>query len=320
MRKMLVIVFFVMLNLVQHRVLAQEPYQLTFGTGGSLAFDDTSTTKYFYIDTTIATNIWQVGSPDKIIFDSAYSAPRAMVTDTVNYYPVNNYSTFYMTLLRAEGFMWFEFRHKFDTDTLSDGGMVQMSFDMGDTWGNVIDESFLSTYNMSVYGTNNFYTTYDTIQSLANAPGFSGNSNGWMHSTFGIFYQNSFNSQDTFLLRFVFASDSVNTDKEGWIIDDIYLGANHIGIEEGDDEAINFTLYPNPASTTLTIESAVNSPQTVVSIYNAHGQEVLLPIAIGTTLNIKHQTLNISSLSPGLYYLHLQSAEGVGVKKFEVIR
>lgn len=72
-------------------------------------------------------------------------------------------------------------------------------------------------------------------------------------------------------------------------------------------------LYPNPATTTLTIQSMVNSPWSVVNIYSAQGALVL------TSSNIINQTLNIENLSAGLYYLHLQSAEGVAVKKFEVI-
>jgi len=48
---------------------------------------------------------------------------------------------------------------------------------------------------------------------------------------------------------------------------------------------------------------------------NVMGQEVL-----HSTLDIQHSTLDISSLPPGLYFLHLQTEEGVAVKKFEVAR
>ncbi|MDA3953800.1 MAG: transposase [Bacteroidales bacterium] len=34
--------------------------------------------------------IWQIGTPNKTFFDSAYSSPNAIITDTVNYYPINN--------------------------------------------------------------------------------------------------------------------------------------------------------------------------------------------------------------------------------------
>jgi hypothetical protein len=77
------------------------------------------------------------------------------------------------------------------------------------------------------------------------------------------------------------------------------------------------TIYPNPASTQLTI--AMNSLPIAIgnrtsnidqiaigcSIMNTIGQEVLLPIAIGTTLNIRKSTFDISSLAPGLYLLQV---------------
>jgi hypothetical protein len=76
-----------------------------------------------------------------------------------------------------------------------------------------------------------------------------------------------------------------------------------------------FTLYPNPATTTLTIESSVNSPQTIVAIYNTQGQEVY-----HSTFDVQRSTFDISQFPTGLYYLTLQSNEGVATKKFEVIR
>ena len=38
-------------------------------------------------------NIWQIGVPSKTIFDSAYSLTHAIVTDTLNAYPVNDTSS-----------------------------------------------------------------------------------------------------------------------------------------------------------------------------------------------------------------------------------
>jgi hypothetical protein len=87
-----------------------------------------------------------------------------------------------------------------------------------------------------------------------------------------------------------------------------------VGIYSPD--AVDFSVYPNPASTFVTLSLASGEKglkqNTKAIIYNAQGALVL------TTPNIINQTLNIENLSPGLYYLHLQSAEGTAVKKFEV--
>jgi hypothetical protein len=47
-----------------------------------------------YIDTiSNQDNIWQVGQPNKIIFNTAYSEPNAIITDTSNHYPTNDTSS-----------------------------------------------------------------------------------------------------------------------------------------------------------------------------------------------------------------------------------
>ncbi|MGE0635696.1 MAG: T9SS type A sorting domain-containing protein [Bacteroidia bacterium] len=73
-------------------------------------------------------------------------------------------------------------------------------------------------------------------------------------------------------------------------------------------------LYPNPASTIINIQSLVNSPWSMVTIHNTQGALVYHSI-----FDIERSTFDISQFPSGLYYLHLQSGEGVAVKKFEVI-
>src|SRR6266478_1466792 len=78
-----------------------------------------------YIDTTLSGNIWQIGRPQKVFFDSAFTRPNAIVTDTINYYPKNNVSEFILktpTFLLCCGGVIMRFFHKYDTDTLADGG------------------------------------------------------------------------------------------------------------------------------------------------------------------------------------------------------
>ncbi|MGE0638187.1 MAG: T9SS type A sorting domain-containing protein [Bacteroidia bacterium] len=77
----------------------------------------------------------------------------------------------------------------------------------------------------------------------------------------------------------------------------------------------NLTLYPNPATTTLTLTTQQTLKNAELKIMNAIGQEVYHSI-----FDIERSTFDISSLPPGLYYLTLQSEEGVATKKFEVIR
>lgn len=86
---------------------------------------------YLYIDSS-STNLWQIGIPDKTIFDSAYSKPYAMITDTINNYTLNNHSNFIVKLepesIEFNGNTIINFWHKFDTDSIND--LVQSRFPM----------------------------------------------------------------------------------------------------------------------------------------------------------------------------------------------
>ncbi len=74
-------------------------------------------------------NIWQLGKPNKVFFDSAYSGTNAIITDTINSYSVTNHSYFD---IKIPSNSWFQlgnriisFKHKFDTDSLKDGGYIE---------------------------------------------------------------------------------------------------------------------------------------------------------------------------------------------------
>lgn len=92
---------------------------------------------YLFIDTS-ATNLWQKGIPGKTILDSAYSVPNSIITDTVNYYPTNNLSSFVLKLEPGSFGLGYNtdisFWHKFDTDSINDYGVVEVSYDTGNVW------------------------------------------------------------------------------------------------------------------------------------------------------------------------------------------
>src|SRR4051812_30284690 len=75
-------------------------------------------TKYFYIDSLQTNNIWQLGKPSKPVFDSAYSKPLALVTDTLHPYPINNTSSFIVIDNTDDcNFAGVDFWHRFNTDS-----------------------------------------------------------------------------------------------------------------------------------------------------------------------------------------------------------
>ncbi len=100
------------------------------------------------------------------------------------------------------------------------------------------------------------------------------------------------------------------------------IGESGTGINEVVDKN-DIHIYPNPATTTLTLSTEQTLKNAELKIMNAIGQEVSHPLSRGECASLsagKGCVLDISSLPPGLYYLTLQSEEGVATKKFEVIR
>jgi hypothetical protein len=88
-----------------------------------------------------------------------------------------------------------------------------------------------------------------------------------------------------------------------------------VGIEE-HNLGMQLTNYPNPFTTSTTIEYELTEPSTVhITIYNAMGEAILLTDE-GTLPTGKHAfTWTPERLSEGLYYAVMRSGDGVSVIK-----
>ena len=235
--------------------------QQVAGSLPDTTFYDTITFETYYKFLEIDTSencIWQIAKPQKLFLNSAFSGEKAIITDSLNTYPVNNYSFFD---LKIGAFNLYEYpwdigiaiRHKFDTDTLADGLYITESFDNGQTWNNIFKAG-------SVYWdiTPAFESYY--IGTLYNGElGYSGRSEGWEKKHFEWYHvpvkYDREDIADTMIIRFNFISDSIDNLKEGWMIDDIQIYSVYRGgsIEEYDRDKI-IKVYPNPAKENMTIE------------------------------------------------------------------
>lgn len=94
--------------------------------------------------------------------------------------------------------------------------------------------------------------------------------------------------------------DAVFNEQQGYIPVSVYLQAKTSGsqgINENKQGANKIYLYPNPVTDFLTVET--ESKIRNVTFYNVIGQRVL------ESVNPK---INVSQLSPGVYFIHLQLA------------
>ena len=209
---------------------------------------DTSITNSIIIQLdTVSTNIWQRGRPQKIIFDSAATIPNAIVTDTIHYYPINNISRFMFKIVPwiNWGVLAIQWKQKLDMDTAHDGGIIEFSFDNGNNWENVFNNPHV--YNFSGFD----FVNQDTLATGEYA--FSGTDSIWRDVW--LCYDLSWISfNDSVLIRFSFVSDSIDNNKEGWIIDNMFAHVDVIHPVKEVNKKDYLNVYPNPAKDIVNIE------------------------------------------------------------------
>ena len=203
-------------------------------------------------------NIWQVGTPSKEFLDSAYSRPYALMTDTANLLYEPGEHSFILKLERpwwgnCLSFWIVIFYQKYSFDSLNSGGYVEVSYDHGETWANFVFDDYTGTNASSV----NMYDETDTL--INGEPAISSVYTWGVYATdIGhiLEYPDIIDIYSVWL-KFTYINLSTNNPHEGWLIDNLYFFA-HVYEEYIDVKEINTfnltTVYPNPASNTITIE------------------------------------------------------------------
>ena len=245
-----------------------------------------------------STNIWQIGKPQKTIFDSAATYPNALMTDSIHFYPPNNISSFEFKIVpwSSRGIMAIEWKQKLDMDKDFDGGKIEFSVDAGDSWQNAFN-------NPHVY---NFYGFLPSNQdTLANGDFvFSGTDSLWRD--IWLCYDMSWLTwNDSILVRFTFSSDSIDNRKEGWLIDNMMVRTTliHTVSEVQPEKYLN--VYPNPTSDIIYIETQKIQDFHIIEqmvLVNSSGQVMDEWNHIPTKFFI-----NAKKYSNGLYYLKIKT-------------
>jgi len=272
-----------------------------------ITFDDGQNMNFLSIDHSLPGNVWQIGKPQKPYFDSAYSAPNAIVTDTINSYPLNNLSVFYLYLPNEWDALGqiLHFRYKINCDTLTDYGLIEFSLDKGLTWHNLLSEA-------------NAYQTQWTIQ-LAYPPytmlfnnndtlnPFTGKSSGWytFNMPFGFYFYPL--GTDTVYYKLSFHSDGNQTNKDGWMMDDLLIADLYEGIAENNSDWL-ISAEPNPFvfDLTLNVKSiSLQNPnqQFTYEIFSDRGEKMASRNFYGNKVKIE----GLEKSSAGVYFLKIRS-------------
>lgn len=245
----------------------------------------------------------------------------AIMTDTTDTYPTNANDWFTLQLNRAvnRGAI-ITFRHKYQTTSQHDGGIVEYSYDHGANWTNLLDSCNDNASGLPMIGitTSNFYTNSDTI--LSGGWGFSGTSNGWVNSAFQfptgpipLRTNISMNClpTDTVYIRFRFVSDDTLETLDGWMIDDIRIDHDNYW-SSVNDIAKTETLkpYPNPS-----YDGLINFPELEDRNYTTTITNIT-----GNTIMTSPYTpyLDLSAQPKGLYFYRVTNGETTYTGRFTI--
>ena len=154
-------------------------------------------------------------------------------------------------------------------------------------------------------GNTNLYSPENLL--FNGEPGFSGKSDGWVHSCLAWFVLPVKSAldfpPDTMIIRFNFISDNVNNNKEGWMIDQIRMFSLDLGsgIREYPADRKKSHLAPNPVKSSAIVTFDKSYENVEYSLLDVTGRIC----AGGKHVKCSQFTLDRGDISPGIYLLKL---------------
>jgi len=307
---------------------------LPFSTNGQTWTEDFETPPiHVWVDSNSTDSLWQIGKPNKPYFNSAVSGTKVIITDTINPYPPNSMAVFYAEFELGGYNTYIEWHSKIDTEIGHAGGTIELSFNRGAHWipiygGQWFDPFSDTTYNWydsafiysQPYGfdvSNNGPNINDSINGMPSHQGSSQNS-FWefVHIQFHCMAVKSGKSNQNFLLRFTFYSDSIISNRDGWMLDDFYV-FNYGGCS-GINEITNVisNIYPNPSNEFISIELNNHTySMNYISISDVNGREIKRL----SNLNNEYVQINVSNFPSGVYFVKLFNEYGTLLGKEKLI-
>ena len=283
----------------------------------TLSFESTLHQNRIYFDSTQSSRIWQIGNPQKVIFDSAYSGNFALITDTFFNYSANSSDTLSLGFEIYGAITTIEFKHRYDLDSLHAYGNIEISADSGISWHLLHDTIDVNNIlpqisnNLGPYGIilTNFYIKHNPTN---DRNGFTGQSKNWETSIieFPCF---AIKRPWEVYLRFNFFADSLAMPGEGWMIDDIIIssfgGCSRLN---ENDEVPTIDIYPNPNYGQNIRLSTAWDMHVSYKLYDLNGQLIKLG-----TLAAFEKSIFLKNIKSGFYSLHFYDNQNpLGTAKF----
>lgn len=250
---------------------------------------------------TSAGNIWQVGTPSKVIFNSAATLPNALVTDTLNNYPAGNFSQFsfkfFDNYYRNANLVAVRWKQKLDLEKGRTGAVVEFSR-AGGPWENIFNNP--NVYRFYGYAFQNKDTLFNGQYA------FSGSDTVWRD--IWVCFLRKAGDSSVAKMRFTFVSDTGVSGKEGWLIDNMLVQATFAHTIKSVGEEQNSKVYPTYSSGQLIVEASrasQNEYVRTVQIFSTDGR--LVQQYNGQDFRM---ILDISALPSGPYQVRVGTSSG----------
>lgn len=261
-----------------------------------------------YPDTNDA-DVWQFGPPQKTYFESASTVPDVLITDTINYYPdsVSTYAWFQVPqdALWAGG-LAIQWVQKIDLDTNKDGAFVEFSVDSGATWQNAMYNSYVYNY----YG----WDFANEGTDHTGEPCFTGTDTLWKNVWLCFLYD-YLGTIDNLYVRYRLSSDTIQTNQEGWMIDNLMVAATWFHPVAEQSKVSDYKIYPSVSQGTISISrtnTQENGENAKIKLLSMNGQFIsdLGEVADGTTIDL-------SGIANGRYLISI--VNGMKSEMHEII-
>ena len=258
---------------------------------------------------------WQVGTPDQTEFDSAWSAPNALVTDTLLPYPAGgiSYATFSVPVHYFGEEVELGFNHRLQIDPGEAYGWFEY-FDAGFTQTWVKADPWAGWYGGWIEWSGD---GIDTDSGLV----FTGTNNGWgqvylswrcMAVVQGPNERASY--PDSMLFRFAFQGLANTNGRDGWMIDDLVVTNNGCSGGIHEDGLATLAAHPNPATDRLVLERTGNGA-VQLDLYRADGALLRREHMTG-----ERHVLDLRGLPEGSYLLRAEGGGAQVTRRVMVVR
>lgn len=246
-------------------------------------------------------SIWQIGSPRfKRTLRAPATSPNVIITDTLHSYPINDSSSFefdFTMQVWNNGIVALEWMQRLDFEDSADFGFIHFRASDTAAWQNVFNNSFV--YNVFGFDSVN-------LKRWNGEWGFTGRSdmqNVWVCLDLSWLSQVSPNGKVYF--RYSILSDSVATNHDGWIIDNMaaHLTAFHTINEEEMDQFMIAT--PNPSRGKISLKTRKNG--TVQYIESIELIDLSGQVLKRWGLSPSKFEIDISDQKPGTYILKVNT-------------